>query len=197
MEETLGEIGQRIRVCKKCPLHESRTKPVPGEGNPFAKVMLVGQGPGRNEDETGRPFVGAAGVFLDRMLKAVGLKRRELWLTNVTRCLPPGGRLPRAPEIKTCAPFLLDEIRVLRPKIVCPLGNKALSLLLRKPSQIQRLRGTAIPMETHFLFPMLHPAAAIRNPALEEKVMEDFKNLKRFLDSDPVLKPPPGQESLF
>ena len=159
--------------------------------------MFVGQGPGRNEDETGRPFVGAAGVFLDRMLKAAGLKRRDLWLTNVTRCLPLEGRRPRATEIKTCAPFLLDEIQALHPEIVCPLGSMALSLLLRKPTRIQPFRGTAIPTENYFLFPLLHPAAAIRNPALEEKVLEDFRNLRKFLDSDPILKPPPGQKSLF
>jgi DNA polymerase len=189
----LTELKARIQVCVKCPLHRSRTQAVPGEGNPAARIVLAGQGPGENEDRLGRPFVGAAGALLEKLLTRVGLRREDLWISNVTRCLPPDGRRPHAAEIKTCAPYLLEEIDLIRPLVVCPLGNMALSLLLRKPAQIQSLRGKAIPRQNYFLFPMLHPAAALRKPAVEE----DFRRLKRFLDSDPVLQPPPGQESLF
>ncbi len=196
MNEALDELQSQIQICTKCSLNLSRKRAVLGEGNEKAKIMLVGQCPGDQENEIGRPFVGPAGVLLGRLISNIKLKRRDLWLTNVVRCIPPG-RLPHSSEIKTCAPFLLEEIKIIKPKIVCPLGNIALSLLLRKPAQIHQFRGKPIPAHSYFIFPALHPAAALRQSNFMPQVEEDFRNLKAFIDSNPVLEPPPGQESLF
>ncbi|MFQ6675196.1 MAG: uracil-DNA glycosylase family protein [Fidelibacterota bacterium] len=200
MGDSVGELEdlrQRILACTRCPLHLSRNRAVAGEGNPGARLVLVGQGPGDNEDASGRPFVGRAGDLLNQWLRAIGIDRREVWITNVTRCLPPAGRLPRAGEIRTCAPYLLEEMGLIKPKVVSPLGNIALQVLLGRPVKIQEVQGKPIARERYFLFPLLHPAAVLRRPDLGPAALAHVRALKTFLDSDPVLEPPPGQESLF
>ncbi|MEE9167803.1 MAG: uracil-DNA glycosylase [Candidatus Neomarinimicrobiota bacterium] len=196
-EKRLEEVRQRILGCTKCPLHESRTRAVPGEGNHDAALVLVGQGPGENEDALGRPFVGRAGDLLDRFLKGVAIDRSDIRITNVTRCFPPEKRLPLASEIKACAPYVLQEIDIIKPAVVSPLGNVALQLLLEPSAKIREMRGKPIPQRTHFLFPMLHPAAVLRRPDLLSIARQDFVVLKEFIESRPELRPPPGQESFF
>ena len=193
----LADLQHRILVCTKCPLCRSRNRAVPGEGDGNATLVMIGQGPGENEDRWGRPFVGRAGDLLNEYLEESGIRRKEIWLTNVTRCLPPDGRLPLAAEIKACAPYVMEEIDLIKPKVVSPLGNLALRLFLGRTARIQEVRGNPIPLRSYFLFPMLHPAAVLRRPDLFSDAREDFVALKDFLDSNPVLKPPPGQESLF
>lgn len=197
LNPVLDAVGKRIVGCTRCPLHLSRSRAVPGEGNDEAKVVFVGQGPGENEDASGRPFVGRAGDLLNEWLRKIGLNRDEVWITNVTRCLPPPGRLPRTHEIRACAPYLLEEIRIINPQVVCPLGNMALRVLLGKSAKIQEVQGEAIPQEKYFLFPLVHPAAVLRRPDLSDTAMVHVRALKEFLDSGPALEPPPGQESLF
>jgi len=197
MDSALLDLKGRIQNCTRCPLHRSRRLAVPGEGNPLAELAFVGQGPGDREDYSGRPFVGPAGELFEKLLGRIELERRQIWVTNVTRCKPSAGRLPSAGEIKVCASFLLEELGLIKPKIVCPLGNMALSLLRRKPSRIQDYRGRPLPQEKYFLFPMLHPAAGLRKATNLPLIEADLQNLKKFLASDPVLTPPPGQESLF
>ncbi|MFQ6615612.1 MAG: uracil-DNA glycosylase family protein [Fidelibacterota bacterium] len=197
MSPELNALRERILSCTRCPLHLSRSRSVPGEGNPEPHLVFVGQGPGENEDASGRPFVGRAGDLLNEWIGEIGLGRSEVWITNVTRCLPPAGRLPRAQEIKTCTPYLLEEIRLMKPKVVCPLGNMALQVLLGRPAKIQEVQGEATALKDYFLFPLLHPAAVLRRPDLGDEALVHVRALKRFLDSRPVLEPPPGQESLF
>ncbi|MFQ6673161.1 MAG: uracil-DNA glycosylase family protein [Fidelibacterota bacterium] len=197
MNDGLADVRSRILVCTKCPLSQSRHRAVPGEGDPEAEVVFVGQGPGENEDSWGRPFVGRAGDLLNKFFEEVGLRRNRVWITNVTRCLPPNGRLPLVPEIRTCAPYLLEEINVIRPKIVSPLGNIALHLFMGSSAKIQEVCGTPIAQQRYFLFPMMHPAAVLRRQDLLPRARADFSRLKEFLDSNPVLEPPPGQETLF
>lgn len=196
-EQKLEHLHQRILGCRKCPLHLTRSRAVPGEGNPDAELVLVGQGPGKNEDQSGRPFVGRAGDLLNEFLTAVGLDRGDIWVTNVIRCMPPDNRLPSAQEIKMCAPFLVEQIYIIKPTVVSPLGNVALQLFIGPSAKIQDVQGKAIPQRSYFLFPMLHPAAVLRRRDLMPKAREDFRALKRFIDSKPVLTPPPGQESFF
>ena len=193
----LGDITERIRTCTKCPFHQSRNRAVPGTGNSRARIVLVGQGPGEHEDAVGVPFVGPAGELLNYLLNIVKLERKSLWLTNVTRCLPPEDRLPNRLEVRTCAAYLLEELQAIRPEIVCPLGNLALGVLLRKPAPILQYHGKTIPTQHYFLFPMIHPAAALRRTDYLPLIKKDFQALKAFVDSNPTLKPPPGQESLF
>ncbi len=159
--------------------------------------MFIGQGPGANEDRWGRPFVGRAGDLLNELLRGVGIERSDVRISNVTRCLPPGGRLPFAAEIKTCAPYLLEEIELIGPKVVCLLGNMALHLFVEKSKVIHEVHAKPIPQEKFFLFPMYHPAAALRRPDLLPQVKADFATLKAFLDSKPTLEPQLGQQSLF
>ncbi|MFQ5918012.1 MAG: uracil-DNA glycosylase family protein [Candidatus Binatia bacterium] len=195
--ERLEDLRERTLGCTRCTLHRSRNRAVPGEGNPDADLVLVGQGPGRNEDALGRPFVGRAGDILNKLLGEVGIKREDIWITNVTRCLPPDDRLPSASEIKTCAPYLVEEMDIVKPLVVSPLGNIALQIFVEKSTKIQQVRGSPIPKRTYFLFPMLHPAGVLRRPDLLPIAKHDFVSLKEFIDSKPVLTPPPGQESFF
>ena len=170
----LTDLRSRILVCTKCPLSHSRHRAVPGEGNPEAEIVFVGQGPGENEDASGRPFVGRAGDLLNKFFEEVGIRRSQVWITNVTRCLPPDGRLPHSSEIKACAPYLLEEIDLIKPKIVSPLGNIALHLFMGSAAKIQEVCGRPIPRRSYFLFPMLHPAAVLRRKDLLPRARADM-----------------------
>jgi DNA polymerase len=195
--QELNDLSEQIRTCIRCPLHLTRGRAIPGAGNPQARIVLVGQGPGEHEDAAGIPFVGPAGDLLNHLLTTFGVERRDLWLTNVTRCLPSEERLPIQREVRACAPYLLREIEIIHPMVVCPLGNLALRILLRKNVPILQYHGKAIPTQHYFLFPMIHPAAALRRSDYLPLIKKDFQDLKIFLESNPTLKPPPGQESLF
>ena len=197
LEARLEELRQSILGCMKCPLCESRTRAVPGEGNLQAEVMFIGQGPGANEDCYGRSFVGRAGDLLNELFRDVVNERSDVWISNVTRCLPPKGRLPFAAEIKTCAPYLVEQIELIGPKVVCPLGNMALHLFVEKSKVIHEVHGKPVPQDKFFLFPMYHSAAALRRPDLLPQVRADFTALKTFLDFEETLEPQPGQQSLF
>src|SRR5205807_880478 len=123
-------IHSEILECTKCELHKSRTNAVPGEGPYDAKIMFVGEGPGQNEDEQGRPFVGAAGKFLTELLESIGLKRSDVFITNIVKCRPPNNRAPRKSEIETCNPYLQSQIRLINPRILCALGTPAINTLI-------------------------------------------------------------------
>jgi DNA polymerase len=128
----LATVHSEIVGCTKCELHKSRKNAVPGEGPADAKIMFVGEGPGQNEDELGRPFVGAAGRLLTELLESIGLSRSEVFITNIVKCRPPGNRAPRKPEIEACNPYLMSQIRLIKPRIVCALGTPAIATLLRR-----------------------------------------------------------------
>jgi len=183
--EVLEQVAQEVRSCRRCPLHVTRTHAVPGEGDPCAQVMLVGEAPGYNEDVQGRPFVGAAGSLLNEMLKLAGLRREEVFITNVVKCRPPGNRDPTEEEIEACKPFLLRQLEAIEPRILVCLGRHSAGLFFRMAgipfSSIMRVRGSPRRMKVAGVevvcLPTLHPAAALYNPRLRALLEDDFRLL--------------------
>jgi uracil-DNA glycosylase family 4 len=175
-ESPLPELASRIRACTKCPLHLSRTNAVPGEGPAHARVMVVGEGPGRSEDEQGRPFVGAAGKNLDGLLSEAGLERGSVFVTNVVKCRPPGNRRPARGELDACHPFLRAQIEAVSPRLVVLLGDTALKEFF--PAQtLGTAHGTFIRRGEVEFFPTYHPASVIYNPSLAGVLRQDFRKL--------------------
>lgn len=185
----LEEIAEEIKRCEKCPLHISRKRTVPGEGSENARIMFIGEAPGRNEDEMGRPFVGAAGKFLEDLLASIGLRREEVFITNVVKCRPPNNRDPEPEEIEACLPYLIEQVSVIDPEIIVALGRHSAGVLLGRIGgiSIMKVRGRVHEVEVfgkvRRVMPTLHPAAALYNPKLRSLVEEDFKELKRLIDN--------------
>ena len=181
--EELDDLAGRASACTACRLAETRTHVVFGDGTVDAEVMFVGEGPGRNEDLQGLPFVGAAGQLLNRLLGEVGLERSDAYIANVVKCRPPGNRDPRPDEITACKGYLADQIRLIDPAVVMTLGNFATKLLLREERGITRLRGRAYPWWNRIVIPTFHPAAALRGgPSVLGSMQEDFALMKETLD---------------
>jgi DNA polymerase len=153
-----------------------------GGGNPHASVMFVGEAPGFHEDKKGEPFVGAAGRLLDELLQSVGLARTDIYIANVIKCRPPNNRDPEPQEVETCKPFLMQQIGMIKPKLVCSLGNWATQTLLERKVGITRVRGQAFYLKEFVLFPLLHPAAALHQGSMLQPLREDFEKLKEVLD---------------
>lgn len=185
--EDLDAIAEEIRNCRKCPLHKNRKNAVPGEGNKSAEIMLIGEAPGRNEDEQGRPFVGAAGMFLNELLSIAGLSREEVFITNVVKCRPPGNRDPAQEEIEACSPYLNRQIAAIRPKTIITLGRHSTSYIFRLAGRefrsIMAVRGEFVRASILGLdvrvMPTLHPAASLYNPAVRKFLIEDFSKLRK------------------
>ena len=190
-EEEYKRLVEEIRNCTKCRLHESRKNPVPGEGPLDARVMLVGEAPGRMEDRQGRPFVGRAGDLLNVLLAIAGVERRQVYITNIVKCRPPGNRDPKEDEIAACLPFLLRQIQLIRPQIIVSLGRHAgrtlFSLAGKRWPGIRKAHGK--PVEVSIvgvrltLYPTYHPAAALYKPELRSVLEEDFKELGGLIKS--------------
>lgn len=179
--ERLEQLAAQIRVCTKCPLWQSRTHAVPGEGNPSAKVMLIGEAPGREEDESGRPFVGAAGRFLDRILEGTGISRADLFITNIVKCRPPKNRAPKVGEVETCVTnYLYEQIELINPALIVLLGGVAAKKMLGVKN-VNEARGRVIERDGRQYLVGYHPAAQFYREDLAEKVKEDFELLKRVL----------------
>lgn len=173
----LDEIRARVEQCRACSLCEGRTQVVFGEGSPDARVLIVGEAPGKNEDLQGRPFVGAAGKFLDELLEAAGLVREEVFIANVLKCRPPSNRNPEAHEIEACAPFLRAQTRAIAPDVIVTLGNFATQFILKTGVGITRLRGT-VQQAGHFtVLPVFHPAAAIYDRSKRDVLLADFDHI--------------------
>ena len=180
---TLQELSQSLHNCQRCKLAKlGRTRVVFGVGNPQATVMFVGEAPGFHEDQQGEPFVGAAGKLLNELLQSAGLSRSDIYIANVIKCRPPNNRDPESDEVETCKPFLMQQIALIRPKLVCTLGNWATQTLLERKVGITKVRGQAFYLKDFVLFPLLHPAAALHQGGLLDPLREDFKKLKDFLD---------------
>jgi len=169
------DLINEVRDCKKCDLHKNRTNAVFGKGPINAKIMLIGEAPGREEDRKGIPFVGKAGKELDSMLSAAGIGIDEVFITNVVKCRPPGNRNPESLEMMKCNPYLVKQIQVISPKVIVLLGNIALSLVTGEPSGITKMRGKTLEYMSYPAIPTFHPAYVIRNPGSEKIVVEDFK----------------------
>jgi DNA polymerase len=173
--ETLEEIRVDLGDCRRCPLGRGRRNLVFSVGNPRARLVFVGEGPGREEDERGEPFVGEAGRLLDRILFAIGLERSEVYICNVVKCRPPGNRDPAPDEIATCQPFLQRQLAAIAPELIVTLGRVASQALLGETTPIGRLRGQWREFQGIPLLPTYHPAFLLRNPAAKREVWEDMK----------------------
>jgi uracil-DNA glycosylase len=177
----LEELAAEIRVCTKCPLCESRTLAVPGDGPARAKVMIIGEAPGREEDESGHPFVGATGRFLDHVLEGTGIDRRDFFITNTVKCRPPKNRTPRKLEVETCTSnYLFEQIALVNPRLIVLLGLVAAKKMLGVKS-IGEARGRIIERDGRRFLVGYHPAVRFYREDLGEKVREDFARLKREL----------------
>ncbi len=174
-KKLLDKIASEILVCTKCDLHKSRTKAVPGEGNPDAKLMFVGEAPGGDEDKQGRPFVGRAGKLLTKIIEATGHKRDEFFITNTVKCRPPGNRTPTPWEQETCWSYLEKQIEIIDPKVICLLGAAAGYAFLQRPVKITKERGQIIKWNGRLLFLTYHPAYVLRNLQAEPVLLEDIK----------------------
>ncbi|MEW6546976.1 MAG: uracil-DNA glycosylase [Bacillota bacterium] len=174
----LEELDRVARGCRRCPLREGCRGVVFGEGDPRAVMMFVGEGPGQTEDEMGRPFVGRAGQLLDRWIGLLGLKRQQVYITNVVKCRPPGNRTPLAEEMRSCWPILRHQIRLIRPRILVCLGSPALQALVHPGARITRLRGSWLERGGIRILGTFHPAAVLRDPTKERAVHEDLRRLR-------------------
>jgi len=195
--EALKDLYHQARACTRCPqLASTRTTVVFGSGNANADLMFVGEAPGKNEDEQGLPFVGQAGKLLDKLLGEIGLQRTDVFICNVLKCRPPGNRDPAPVEIENCQDYLMRQLELIEPTVVCTLGNFATKLLRADPTGITRLHGREeeriIGTRAVRLYPIFHPAAALYTPANVEVLRRDFARIPELL----ALGPPrqPGEE---
>ncbi len=187
-EDLMKIVEERIRSCRACPLHEGRMNVVPGEGSLDSPLMFVGEGPGEEEDKTGRPFVGRAGQMLTRLLKEVGIDREKVYITNVVKCRPPGNRVPTAQEMNACSHFLMAQIQIVNPKVIVALGSTALSFFLEKKVSITKMRGKVIEwIGGKLIFPTFHPSYLLRNRSTGpgspyDLALQDMRRIKELYD---------------
>lgn len=180
-EQSLQELHAQIRRCRRCPLNRSRTKAVPGDGAFDADIMFVGEAPGGEEDQRGRPFVGAAGRLLTQLLKSAGLDRDQVFITNVVKCRPPENRDPEPAEIAACNEHLLTQIALIMPKVICTLGRFAGQTLIDKRLSITREHGKPRRMSGILYVPLYHPAAGLHQAKLIDALESDFEGLRTIL----------------
>lgn len=178
VQKRWDELFNAVRGCRRCPLCQYRTNVVPGEGNRNASLMFIGEGPGRDEDLSGRPFVGAAGQLLDKMIAAIGIKREDVYIANIVKCRPPGNRVPKEEEAKACIPYLRRQVYLIRPKVIVCLGATALRYVIDPEARITRVRGQWVERKGYWLIPTYHPAALLRDPAKKYEAWEDFKKIR-------------------
>jgi uracil-DNA glycosylase family 4 len=211
---SLEEVRKVLGDCQRCKLHRTRRTLVFGEGNKKAKLMIIGEGPGYEEDVQGKPFVGRAGQLLTNILQSIHLQREEVYITNIIKCRPPQNRNPEPDEIQTCYPFLLLQIQAIQPRIICTLGTFAAQTLLKTDAKITSLRGKFYeftPLESlavdgevrapSFLtgqagikvFPTYHPAYLLRNPERKRDVWEDMKQISKWMANHKEASPPVGE----
>ena len=187
---------EEAKDCTRCALHESRTTVVFGAGDADADLMFVGEAPGRNEDEAGLPFVGRAGKLLDTLLGEIGLARSDVFIANVLKCRPPGNRDPQPAEIAECSSYLMRQVELIEPRVICTLGNFSTKLLRDDPTGITRLHGQSevftIGARTVRLYPLYHPAAALYTPSMLDTLRADFAGLPALLDQDAPAQPEPA-----
>jgi uracil-DNA glycosylase len=178
----LQSLSAAVHQCRLCPLGRSRNKAVPGVGPATARIMIVGEAPGQNEDQQGEPFVGAAGKLLDQLLHGIGLSRADVFITNILKCRPPGNRDPLPNEVQACSPYLDQQQKLIQPQVILLLGRHALARLLPGFESISRLHGKVIVKDGVTYIPIYHPAAALYNSFLMGPLEQDFKAVKAHLD---------------
>lgn len=206
-DEVLNQVADETSVCTKCELHHSRKNAVPGEGPADAEILFIGEGPGFHENEQGRPFVGAAGRFLEELLEKVGMSREQVYITNVVKCRPPGNRDPRLEEIETCTRDYLDrQIQSIKPKVIVTLGRFSMALYLPN-AKISQVHGQPLRVKGRLIVPMYHPAAALHQGSLRPVIESDFSklpdlitqvaNVPEYFENPTEEKQDPTQLSLF
>lgn len=186
-------LYERVRSCVRCPLARTRTHAVPGEGPLDAEVMFIGEAPGLNEDRQGRPFVGAAGQFLDELLNAAGLQRSDVYICNVLKCRPPGNRDPLPTEIDACAEFLDEQISLVDPLVIVSLGRYSMARYFPQ-AKISRVHGQARHVGGRLFVPMFHPAAALHQQNLRDTILDDFRRLPAMISQARTLRTPAPPE---
>lgn len=182
----LDQLRAEVAQCRRCPLCEGRTQTVFGAGNPEARVLIVGEAPGKNEDLRGEPFVGAAGKYLSELLAIAGLTREEVFIANVLKCRPPSNRDPRPEEIQACTPYLREQTRTIDPEYIVTLGNFSTKFILKTEVGITRLHGTLQQAGRFKVFPIFHPAAALYDSKKREALEDDFAKLGELLGTRPA-----------
>ncbi len=206
-EEALNQVAREVSVCMKCELHHSRKNAVPGEGPLDADILFIGEGPGFHENEQGRPFVGAAGRFLEELLESIGMSREQVFITNVVKCRPPGNRDPRPDEIDTCTSNYLErQIQAINPKVIVTLGRFSMGKYLPN-AKISDVHGKALKVKGRLVVPMYHPAAALHQGSLRPVVERDFARLPEliakaaeapeYVDQSSIDREEPKQLNLF
>jgi uracil-DNA glycosylase family 4 len=188
----LTDLYKQIVVCTNCELHRTRVKGVPGEGPENARMMFIGEGPGHNENQQGRPFVGAAGQFLEALLKSIGLKRSDVYICNVVKCRPPDNRDPLPAEISACKPYLDRQIALIKPKLIVTLGRFSMAPYFPGES-ISKIHGQARRRGEQTVVAMFHPAAALHQPKYKTEIEADFKKLPQYLAN--LTKPEEAKET--
>ena len=183
--DSLDAIAKQVKNCTRCSLHKTATNPVPGEGDPNADLVCVGEAPGAKEDETGRPFIGQAGQLLTKILAAIDLTREQVFICNVLKHRPPGNRNPLPEEVEACSPYLIRQLELIKPKVIVAFGSFAAQTLLNSKTSIGQLRGLVHQYHGIPLIVTYHPAALLRNPAWKRPTWEDVKLARRILDSSP------------
>ncbi len=183
--QALVEVFNEASGCVKCPLAKTRTRVVFGAGNADADLIFVGEAPGVEEDRQGLPFVGRAGGLLSKLLEEIGMRREDVFIANVLKCRPPANRDPQPIEIETCEPYLAEQVRLIEPRVVCTLGNFATKLLTGNPAGITKVAGSpqvhTLGGRSVFVLPLFHPAAALRTPAVAERLRADFAKLPELI----------------
>jgi len=206
-EATLTQIASEVSVCERCMLHHSRKLAVPGEGPVDAEIMFIGEGPGFHENQQGRPFVGAAGKYLDELLGKIQLKREDVFITNVVKCRPPNNRDPQPDELSACSDYLERQIQVINPTAIVTLGRYSMARFLPN-AKISDVHGQAFKIKGRLVVPMFHPAAALHQPSLKLSIERDFARLPELIsksskapvvddETPPENKSDPTQLSLF
>ncbi len=178
--EELVALAREVSACQKCILGRARTRAVPGEGPPDAKIMFIGEAPGYHEDQQARPFVGAAGHLLEEMLRSIGLSRADVYITNILKCRPPNNRDPLPDEITACGEYLDRQIALLRPRVICTLGRFSMARFF-PPGSMRALHGRTVRHDGITCYALYHPAAALRDPRLKDVFAEDFRRIPQVL----------------
>ncbi|OLE08744.1 MAG: uracil-DNA glycosylase [Chloroflexi bacterium] len=195
-EEMLKEIAAEVSICSRCDLCKGRTKAVPGEGSPHAKILFIGEGPGFHEDRQGRPFVGPSGQFLEELLKSIGLKRSDVFITNVVKCRPPENRDPLPVEINACSDYLERQIAALKPLVIVTLGRVSMAKFFGG-EKISVIHGRPRKKDGYVCIPMFHPAAALRTESYKIALREDFKKIPLALaEAERLASESPGKEAV-
>ncbi len=199
-QDELTRIAGEVAACRKCRLHASRKNAVPGEGPADAEILFIGEGPGFHENEQGRPFVGAAGKFLEELLALIGLRRSQVFICNVVKCRPPENRDPLPDEIETCKPYLDAQIAAINPPVIVTLGRYSMARYFGA-AKISAVHGRASQIEGRLVVAMFHPAAALHQPALKNSIQEDFRKLPGLIAKArnaeiPSAPPPPEARQL-